>query len=88
MEHVVRTRFNRGLQLAEDSGIGIRYEYLHGQGGGICQLHQQPQLFVDLALSPLEQLQILENALQLVLDEQWPVAHLAQLRAWVDGGSG
>jgi len=83
MEQVVNTRFNRGLQLAQDSGIEIRYEYLHGHGGGICQVNHQPQLFVDLALPPLEQLQVLENALRLVIDEQWPVPHLDQLRVWV-----
>lgn len=88
MEHVVNTRFNRGLQLAEENGIEIRYEYLHGQGGGICHVNQHPQLFVDLALSPLEQLQILENAMQLVIDEQWPIPHLDQLIVWVESGTG
>ncbi len=88
MEHVVNTRFNRGLKLAENSGIAIRYEYLHGQGGGICQINQQPQLFIDLALPPLEQLQLLENSLQLVINEQWPVRHLDQLVAWAESGNG
>ena len=81
---VLGTRFERGVELARASGIEVRYEYLHGRGGGVCQVQQRPQLFVDLALDPWEQLQALETALRLVLEEQWPVPGRAELERWVE----
>jgi hypothetical protein len=86
MENIVNTRFNRGLKLAQASGILVRFEYLQGRGGGICQVNQHAQIFVDLALNPSEQLQSLESALQLVIDEKWPVAQRDQLEGWVGSG--
>lgn len=80
---VLGTRFERGIELARSSGMEVRYEYLHGQGGGVCQVQQRAQLFVDLALDPWEQLQALESAMRLVMEEQWPVPGRAELERWV-----
>lgn len=86
MEHIIKTRFNEGLRLAEANGIEVRFEYLHGRGGGVCQVNKRPHLFVDLALNPSDQLQALEAALQLVIKEEWPLAQVDQLRGWVGSG--
>lgn len=77
------TRFDRGVELAKACGIEVRYEYLHGRGGGVCQVQQRAQLFVDLALDPWEQLLALESAVRVVLEEQWPVSGRAELERWL-----
>jgi hypothetical protein len=50
--------------LAEDAGYIIRYEWLGGVGGGACEFAGRKWIFIDLALSVLEQLQQVEQALQ------------------------
>ncbi|MBL8889836.1 MAG: hypothetical protein JNL67_07635 [Planctomycetaceae bacterium] len=86
MEQLITTRFNEGLRLAKANGIEVRFEYMHGRGGGVCQVNQRPHLFVDLALNPSDQLQALEAAIQLVIHEDWPLKQIDQLRGWVGSG--
>jgi hypothetical protein len=50
--------------LAEEAGYIIRYEWLGGVGGGACEFAGRKWIFIDLALSVLEQLQQVEDALQ------------------------
>jgi len=38
-------------------GIRVRFEWLDGDGGGICEIRGERWLFVDLAVAPQEQLQ-------------------------------
>jgi hypothetical protein len=52
------------LQLAEEAGYLIRHEWLGGSGGGGCELKGRKLLFVDLALSPAEQLDRVLDALR------------------------
>ena len=44
------------LRLAEQAGYQVRHEWLGGAGGGGCELKGKKLLFIDLALSPEEQL--------------------------------
>ncbi len=83
-KEIVGTRFNEGIAVAQACGIAVRFEYLHGRGGGICQVRQQPQFFVDLALDPLEQLQALEEALQVVVLEQWLLPQREPIQNWLN----
>jgi hypothetical protein len=53
------------LEEAQQRGYSVRCEWLGGAGGGACELRGRPWLFVDLALDPVEQLAIVESALQL-----------------------
>jgi hypothetical protein len=46
----------RLLALASQMGYVIRQEWLGGSGGGECQFGGRRYLFVDLALSAVEQL--------------------------------
>jgi len=83
MKPSVDTRFNQGLALAQNCGIQIRFDYLQGRGGGICQIDQRPNLFVDLALDPEDQLRALEQALQVVVREDWPLPDRDKLARWL-----
>ncbi len=44
------------LQLAAGLGDQIRTEWLGGDGGGDCEINGQKWIFIDLAMSPTEQL--------------------------------
>lgn len=51
----------QAIALAESLGYRIRQEWLGGSGGGGCEIRGQRWLFVDLALTPVEQFnQVLE----------------------------
>lgn len=50
--------------LAEEAGYTIRYEWLGGVAGGACEFAGRKWIFIDLALSVLEQLQQVEEALE------------------------
>jgi hypothetical protein len=52
------------LDLAVALGYQVRQDWLGGSGGGACQLKGQKWLFVDLAASPLEQLDQAAEALR------------------------
>lgn len=47
----------RLLALAGQMGYVVRQEWLGGSGGGECQFGGQRYIFVDLALSAVEQLE-------------------------------
>ncbi len=49
------------LDLARHLDYGIRYEWLDGSGGGGCEIAGKKWIFVDLAQTPVEQLdQVIE----------------------------
>ena len=47
---------DEALRVSKHLGYGIRHEWLGGSTGGSCEIAGQKWMFVDLALSPLEQL--------------------------------
>ena len=47
---------DEALGISRRLGYGIRHEWLGGSTGGSCEIAGQKWMFVDLALSPLEQL--------------------------------
>lgn len=49
---------------AESLGYGIREEYLGGVGGGACEIAGRRWVFVDLALSSVDQLGQVLDALK------------------------
>jgi hypothetical protein len=68
-----------GLDLASRLGYQIRQEYLGGNAGGGCILKGRKIFFLDLALDPSEQLDILIDTLRRDPDAQkLPMPH--QLR--------
>jgi len=52
------------LNLAERLGYVIRQEWLEGNGGGGCELRGRKFLFIDLATSPTDQLEMVLDVLR------------------------
>ena len=51
------------VDIAEQLGYRIRYDYFGGTGGGVCEFSGNKWLFLDLALSSAEQLDLLKTTL-------------------------
>jgi hypothetical protein len=51
------------VDIAEQLGYRVRYDYFGGTGGGVCEFSGNKFLFLDLALTSTEQLEQLQNAL-------------------------
>lgn len=51
------------VDIAEQLGYRIRYDYFGGTGGGVCEFSGNKWLFLDLALSSAEQLDLLKITL-------------------------
>jgi hypothetical protein len=66
---------DEALRLAERLGYVVRQEWLGGSGGGPCQIKGQKHFFLDLALSPAEQLDQVAEAIRDV-----PLVHTLTLR--------
>lgn len=73
--HTVEMR-ERMIRLAEDLGYSVRQEWLGGAGGGLCEFGGRRHIFLDLALSAVEQLDQLAAALS-----QDPAIHSIKLPA-------
>jgi hypothetical protein len=64
-------------------GYGIRHEWLGGTGGGACEFGGKKWIFVDLALSVIEQLDQVTGALR---DD--PACHVVEMPAAVGAALG
>lgn len=54
----------QAVALAKALGYRVREEWLGGAGGGGCEIRGQKWIFVDLALTPVEQFTQLLDVLQ------------------------
>ena len=54
----------QATSLAEDLGYGVRYEWLGGASAGACEIAGKKWIFIDLALSVVEQLEQVTKALR------------------------
>ena len=54
----------RMVETAERAGYTVRLEWLGGAGGGACEFAGRKWIFVDLALSVVEQLEQVAGALK------------------------
>jgi hypothetical protein len=63
MNHTVQL-LEVALAVARSAGYEVRMEWLGGQTGGACEVAGRRWLFVDLALSPAEQLEQVVVALR------------------------
>jgi hypothetical protein len=52
------------LELARQLGYTIRQDWLDGNGGGGCELRGRKILFLDLATSPADQLEMVLRVLR------------------------
>ena len=55
---------DEALELAAQLGYAIRQEWLGGSGGGGCEIKGRKYLFLDLALSPIEQFEQVAEAIR------------------------
>jgi len=55
---------DEALALVASLGYQIRHEWLGGDGGGDCEIKGRKWLFIDLALSPSEQLDVVLDTLR------------------------
>jgi hypothetical protein len=55
---------DHALDVARQLGYRIRHEWLSGSGGGGCLIKGEKWLFLDLALTPLEQLALVADAVR------------------------
>jgi hypothetical protein len=51
------------IEVARSLNYEVRYDYFGGTGGGVCIVGGKKCLFIDLALSPIEQLELLRAAI-------------------------
>lgn len=56
-------KLEAALARAKQLGYRVRFEWLEGVGGGCCEVKGQKWLFVDLSLSPGEQLEEVTESL-------------------------
>ncbi len=54
---------DEAVRLAIQAGFSVRQEWLGGSTAGVCQVKGRPWIFVDLAMTPSEQLALLIDAL-------------------------
>jgi hypothetical protein len=54
----------QAIAEAERLGYGVRHEWLGGNGGGACEFAGRKWIFIDLALSVMEQLDQVTEALR------------------------
>ena len=52
------------VAVAEQAGYEVREEWLGGAGGGHCEIRGRKCLFLDLAVGPLDQLEVVLDALR------------------------
>jgi hypothetical protein len=56
------------IAVARRLGYQIRQEWLGGNGGGACEIKGRKSIFLDLALGPADQLDLVLSALRLEPD--------------------
>ncbi len=55
---------DEALRVAQRLGYRVRQEWLGGAGGGACEIRGHKWLFLDLALAPDDQLELVLAALR------------------------
>jgi len=73
------------VNLAQRLGYKVRQEWMGGAGGGGCEIKGRKWIFLDLALGPMEQLDIVLDSLRrdpaaTSLPMPHPLRELLQLR--------
>ncbi len=57
-------RLDRAIAAVERLGYRVRHEWLGGDGGGGCEIRGQKWLFLDLAQSPADRLEVVDELLR------------------------
>jgi len=65
------SQLDENIELARQQGYHVRFDWFGGTGGGVCQVNGKKVLFIDLALSTIEQLELVKAN----LDGDLPPSH-------------
>ena len=57
-------RIDQLIEIAQNLGYRVRYDYFGGTGGGVCEFSGQKWLFIDLALTSTDQLEQIRSAVK------------------------
>ena len=52
------------IEIARGLNYEVRYDYFGGTGGGVCEIGGRKCLFIDLALTPIDQLEVVRSAIE------------------------
>lgn len=53
-------QLDQSIEVARQQGYHVRFDWFGGTGGGVCQVNGRKVLFIDLALSAVEQLELVQ----------------------------
>lgn len=56
-------QLDQSIEVARQQGYHVRFDWFGGTGGGVCQVNGKKVLFIDLALSTVEQLEVVQASL-------------------------
>ena len=56
-------QLEQSIEFATQQGYHVRFDWFGGTGGGVCQVNGKKVLFIDLALSTAEQLELVQASL-------------------------
>ena len=56
-------QFEQLIEIAQQMGYRIRYDYFGGTGGGICEYGGNKWMLIDLGMSSVERLEKLQSEL-------------------------
>ena len=56
-------RIDQLIEIAQQLGYRVRYDYFGGTGGGVCEFSGSKWMFIDLASTCVEQLEQIRSAL-------------------------
>ena len=58
-------QFDELVEIAQQLGYKIRYDYFGGTGGGVCEYGGTKWLFIDLGMSTVDRLEKLQTILSI-----------------------
>ena len=57
-------QLDQSIEVARQQGYHVRFDWFGGTGGGVCQVNGKKVLFIDLALSSVEQLEVVRLSIE------------------------
>lgn len=57
-------QLDRWIEIARQQNYEVRFDWFGGTGGGVCELGSRKYLFIDLALTSIEQLELVRSTIE------------------------
>ena len=58
------SQLDQSIEVARQQGYDVRFDWFGGTGGGVCQVNGKKVLFIDLAITPIEQLEVVRSSIE------------------------